>query len=79
MVAHITENNRHHVIKTCDCCGIRYDLYICYEDLFAWQNREGFIQDLMPYLTDGERELIMTGTCGTCFDLMFDALEENEA
>ena len=33
-----------------------------------WVNSDGFIQNLMPELTDDERELLISGTCGTCFD-----------
>jgi hypothetical protein len=29
------------------------------------------IQDHFPHLTDDERELIISGTCGSCFDDMF--------
>lgn len=71
MVAHNTALPKMKVVKTCETCGVTYPLFLVPEDLFSWYNREGFIQDLMPYLTDGERELIMTGTCGSCFDLMF--------
>jgi len=41
------------------------------QDFFDWHNGEGFIQDLMPYLSTGERELLISGTCGRCFDEMF--------
>lgn len=30
------------------------------------------IQEALPYLTADERELIISGTCGKCFDEMFD-------
>lgn len=75
MVAHNTDLPKVKVVKTCKECGIVYPLFIVPEDLFDWHNGDGFIQDLMPYLTDGERELIISSTCGSCFDLMFDSLE----
>jgi len=78
MVAHNTENLKHRIVKRCEHCGTNYDIFLCYEDFFAWQNNEGFIQELMPYLTPGERELIISGTCDRCWELMFDSFEEDE-
>jgi hypothetical protein len=44
-------------------------------DLQAWKNGE-YIQNAMPYLNVDERELLISGTCGPCFDNMFP--EEDE-
>ena len=71
MVTHNTELPKMKLLKTCKHCGITYPLFIVADDLFSWHNGDGFIQDLMPYLTAGERELIISGTCGQCFDLIF--------
>ena len=40
------------------------------EDLDSWENGE-LIQNAMPYLSDNEREILISGVCGTCFDNMF--------
>jgi len=40
------------------------------EDLDSWENGE-LIQNAMPYLTADEREVLISGICGTCFDNMF--------
>ncbi|MCR8576445.1 hypothetical protein [Streptomyces sp. Isolate_219] len=40
------------------------------EDFRAWQNGK-FVQDAFPYLTDDQRELLVSKTCGPCFDVMF--------
>ena len=39
-------------------------------DLDAWIGGE-LIQVAMPYLTADEREILISGVCGTCFDKMF--------
>lgn len=39
-------------------------------DLAAWK-RGTLIQDAMPYLSDGEREILISKTCGECWDAMF--------
>ena len=43
-------------------------------DMGRWQNGS-LIQDAMPYLSADERELLISGTCGTCFDKMFGSEE----
>ena len=40
-------------------------------DLKRWEDGE-LIQDAMPYLSAGERELLISGVCGKCFDKMFE-------
>jgi len=40
------------------------------EDLDSWENGE-LIQNAMPYLTADDREILISGICGTCFDNMF--------
>ena len=44
-------------------------------DLDAWIGGE-LIQVAMPYLTADEREILISGGCGTCFDNMFGGGEE---
>ena len=36
------------------------------------------IQDAMPYLSADDRELLISGTCGACFDKMFPPDPEND-
>tara|TARA_Y100000310_G_C20387451_1_gene671140 strand:+ start:362 stop:508 length:147 start_codon:yes stop_codon:yes gene_type:complete len=44
------------------------------KDFISWNNGS-YIQNAMPYLSADERELLISGTCGPCFDVMF--AEEN--
>ena len=39
-------------------------------DYEAWENGK-LIQDVMPYLSADEREVLISGICGPCFDKMF--------
>lgn len=76
MVAHVTGSVRYPFNVRCDYCGVLYTLYIDPQDYVDWCNDNGFIQDLMPYLADGERELLISKTCGSCFDEMFTGEED---
>ena len=44
------------------------------QDVVDWKGGK-YIQDAMPYLSADERELLISGTCGTCFDKMFGGSE----
>ena len=35
---------------------------------FSWDNPRNSVQDYFPYLSDKDREKIITGMCETCFD-----------
>ena len=65
------------VVSRCQKCGDSQTMLVKKTDLRAWKNGE-YIQNAMPYLTGDERELLISGTCGPCFDNMFpDEDEEN--
>jgi len=61
----------------CRGCSGHHVLFVNISDYIKWKYREGFIQDLLPYLTDGERELLISGTCSDCFDRMFPPLDNS--
>jgi hypothetical protein len=48
------------------------------EDMVDWLSGSLPIQDAMPYLTIGERELLISGTCNDCFDILFPSLDNDE-
>lgn len=58
------------VLVKCRECRRVTDLEVRKEDFVAWKAGE-LIQEAMPYLSDDERELLISGTCGSCFDAMF--------
>ena len=66
------------VVSRCRKCGDAKTMLVKKTDLQAWKNGGEYIQTAMPYLTVDERELLISGTCGPCFDNMFpDEDEEN--
>lgn len=60
--------------KSCDNCDSETQLLIESEDYKSWKKGR-LIQDAMPYLTIEQRELLISGICGTCFDDMFGGLK----
>ena len=56
--------------STCRMCKDQVEMEVYAEDVEAWENGE-LIQDAMPYLTPGEREVLISGTCDSCWDKMF--------
>jgi hypothetical protein len=55
----------------CNKCGCRYSIIYNRQDMLDWLSGSGYIQDLMPYLSAAERELLISQTCGICFDKIF--------
>jgi len=53
-----------------DCKKI-VTLKVSYPDFKAWKNGTS-IQDAFPYLTANEREILVSGICGECFDKLFE-------
>ena len=58
------------VSATCEHCNNKSIIVVKTADMQAWEDGK-FIQDAMPYLTAGERELLISATCGDCFDKFF--------
>jgi hypothetical protein len=54
----------------CWKCSNEHIISVELSDLVGWQNGE-LIQDALHYLTDDERELLMSATCGECWDILF--------
>ena len=59
------------ITKKCRACDKSYTFTVDYDGYHAWKNQQGFIQDLLQDNTASERELLISGTCGECFDKMF--------
>lgn len=56
-------------------CGKRYTFDIDPEDYYAFQHGT-FVQYAFPYLTSDQRELLVSQTCGDCFNRMFPPDDE---
>jgi hypothetical protein len=78
MVA-MANNLDDHCKVQCRMCHHIYSIMYNREDMVNWLSGSGFIQDIMSYLTDGERELLISGTCSTCFDKIFPPDVDNDA
>jgi len=51
----------------CQVCGKNCTLLIDKQGFEDWLNGEKYIQDALPELTAGERELLISGTCDDCW------------
>ena len=56
--------------STCRVCKNQVEMQVHIEDVTAWENGE-LIQNAMPYLSADEREVLISGTCGPCFEKNF--------
>lgn len=63
---------------TCSVCSNQYEVTVAPEDLAKYR-AGAHAQHVFPYLSAGERELIISGVCGECFDRLFDEDFDNEA
>ena len=54
----------------CKMCGDLHTIQLSYSGEAAWRCGE-LIQDALPELTADERELLLSQTCGKCWDALF--------
>jgi len=60
------------LIKTCINCSKDVRLPITEEQYNIWRNRPNIsIQKMFPALTADEREILLSGICGECYDKLF--------
>jgi len=57
--------------RTCRLCGKLVGMLVNPKDLSDCKSEKKYIQDAMPYLSDSEREILISKTCGECFDKIF--------
>ena len=62
------------VIVGCIKCAEPQHITVGQADLDAWQ-RGTNIQNAMPYLSADDREILISGICGECFDKMYGVEE----
>lgn len=58
------------ITAECRMCDYTIKIPITDEQMKKYQNGES-IQNVLPHVSPGNRELLISGTCGTCFDKMF--------
>lgn len=54
----------------CPICGKSYTVIVPHEGFIKCRNG-GRIQDCLPSLSNGDREALMTGICGDCWDKLY--------
>ena len=59
-----------HIHATCNMCKKDYDVWVEDEDYKEWIEGKA-CEKAFPYLSADDRELLISGTCGPCFDDMF--------
>lgn len=60
------------VVVTCPYCLAGSKVTLSTDDFLLWKRYkrgavDGLIQDLFPFLSASERELLKTGVCDTCY------------
>ena len=63
------------IAVTCRMCQETTDLKVNFQGFVEWKSGQ-LIQEALPELSCGERELLISGTCGTCFDELFPSEDE---
>ncbi len=59
----------------CIHCNETYDVWADPKDLSEWADG-ALIQSILHYLSEGERELLLSGACGICWDKMYGEDDE---
>lgn len=59
------------IALVCKCCGEGQKLTVPLAAYHNWRQKRMKIQNALPMLTADERELLMSGICGKCFDRIF--------
>jgi len=62
---------------SCIFCGKKQKITVKGKELFRFRRGE-YIQNALSNNED-EREFLISGTCGSCFDNTFDDFEKNDA
>lgn len=65
------------IVAVCRLCGDQHEIVVGTMDYALWKGGS-YIQDTMPYLTPDQREMLISGTCGPCFDKMFGTFDDEE-
>ncbi len=55
----------------CNLCSKEYNIIADRNDMEAWVSGDKYIQDALAYLSAAERELLISQTCGTCWDILY--------
>lgn len=76
MIEEISKNQNISIEVKCKFCGSIERIVCKLQDYKQWKNRKAHIQDVMNYLSSNQRELLISGVCGECFDAINEGLED---
>lgn len=72
-------DNRSYIVDVeCWSCRNVYSIILNKEDLVDFHLGSGPIEKVFYYLSRGERELLISNTCDSCFDSLFPPLDNDD-
>ena len=72
-------HDRSYVVDAkCWHCDTVTSIILNKEDLVDWMSGSGPIEKVLYYLSANERELLISNTCGSCFDSLFESLDNDD-
>tara|TARA_Y100000385_G_scaffold291973_1_gene374966 strand:- start:19115 stop:19357 length:243 start_codon:yes stop_codon:yes gene_type:complete len=74
----IATTTKEKITAGCRMCSKTETFEVCSDNLIAWQQREMLAQDAFPELPVATVELMISGTCGTCWKEMFGPMDDEE-
>jgi hypothetical protein len=68
------------ISRNCIQCGTNVKFEIMSEDYDLWKDCGVLIQEALWYIPADQREMLLSGICGACWDKMFaeDSEEDSE-
>ena len=69
----MNDNRNTEIITQCPMCGKQHKVLVREEDWELYNSPDRpHVQDIFPYLSPAERELLITGIDEECFNKMFE-------
>ena len=59
------------ITRPCQVCGKPGSVEVTEEEMEAYKKTSGFIQNVLPRLSNEEREMLISGTHPDCFKTLF--------
>jgi len=64
------------IVKNCSCCAAQVEIHdVPLDGYHAWKQGE-LIQIALPELSAEDRELLISGTCDVCWNMLFPEDDE---
>lgn len=65
------------VVTTCPFCGHAHEVAVNEADYFDWDDG-ALVQDVFPYLSADEREMLISGICPKCWAATFSSDDDED-